>query len=357
MRIILGILILIIGNFNLFSQGQQFNYVTAEIVYVSPGVVKVDFTPTESLMSLGEINPLNIWLKVPGGSSDPVPNITLGSNPYGLSLAGNSVLNGVRYIRYQSVTAFSASGWTVGTPVTIATFNVSGVPSISLSGGDITPHFQTNIWRGTALVRALNNYVSYPITSNAPLPVKLTTFSAEQCGDRASKLDWTTSSEENSDYFGIERSEDGISWTTIGNVRAAGNSSSKLEYSYIDNKLPLTRSKEQIFYYRLRMTDLDGKFEYSDIRGVNFTRSAEVDIQIYPNPTSDLINVDLSGFDLEAGDIHLGVYDNSGRKLMAKKILGNGIELLDVSHLPAATYQVAVEQGNIHHRQTIIKID
>jgi len=42
---------------------------------------------------------------------------------------------------------------------------------------------------------------------------------------------------------------------------------------------------------------------------------------------------------------------------MAKKIIGNGIELLDVSHLPAATYQVAVEQGNIHHRQTIIKID
>lgn len=190
-----------------------------------------------------------------------------------------------------------------------------------------------------------------------PLPAKLSVFSAEQYSASASKLNWTTSFGQSVDYFDIERSDDGMNWSNIGSVKASENSNSELEYSYIDNNLPLTRSKEQIFYYRLRMTDLDGKFEYSDIRGVNFTRSAEVDIQIYPNPTSDLINVDLSGFDLEAGDIHLGVYDNSGRKLMAKKIIGNGIELLDVSHLPAATYQVAVEQGNIHHRQTIIKID
>jgi len=113
-----------------------------------------------------------------------------------------------------------------------------------------------------------------------PLPAKLSVFSAEQYSASASKLNWTTSFGQSVDYFDIERSDDGMNWSNIGSVKASENSNSELEYSYIDNNLPLTRSKEQIFYYRLRMTDLDGKFEYSDIRGVNFTRSAEVDIQI-----------------------------------------------------------------------------
>jgi len=194
------------------------------------------------------------------------------------------------------------------------------------------------------------------VNVSIPLPVKLTTFSAEQHGDRASKLDWTTTSEENSDFFGIERSVDGINWSNIGRVKAAGNSNEKLTYQYIDSNLPLTRSKEQIFYYRLKMTDLDGKFEYSDIRGVNFTRSSEVGIQIYPNPTTDLINVDLSGFDLEAGDLHLGVYDNVGRRVIDKKILGNGIELIDVSGLPGGTYNVSISQGQKTFNKNIIKL-
>lgn len=195
------------------------------------------------------------------------------------------------------------------------------------------------------------------VESFAPLPISLETFSATKHNERASRLNWTTSSEINSDFFGIERSKDGNNWETIGRVTAAGNSSKELAYEFIDDNLPLIRTKEQVFYYRLRMTDLDGQYKYSDVRGVNFGKLSTGVVTIYPNPTVEHINVDLSGMDLDAGKVDLFVYDMTGRQVIKKSIIGNGIELVDVSQLPANTYNVVVKQGETAYQQRVIKID
>jgi len=192
---------------------------------------------------------------------------------------------------------------------------------------------------------------------NFALPIHLSSFSANKYSEKSSKLNWKTSSEINSDYFGIERSQDGNNWETIGKVTAAGNSNSEMAYEFIDDNLPLIRTKEQVFYYRLRMTDLDGLYKYSDIRGVNFGKSYNGFVTIYPNPTVEHINVDLSGMDLDGGTIDLSVYSMSGQMMIKKNIIGNGIELIDVTQLPASTYNVVVKQGDKLFQQKIIKID
>lgn len=190
------------------------------------------------------------------------------------------------------------------------------------------------------------------------LPIYNTMFSVVKHTNRSSKLNWKTSSEINSDFFEIERIYEGsFDWEVIGRVAAAGNSSIELAYEFIDDKLPLIRSKEQLFYYRLRMTDLDGQYKYSDVRGVNFGKLSEGVVTIYPNPTVEHINVDLSGMDLDAGAVDLFVYDMSGRQMIKKSIIGNGIELIDVSLLPASTYNVVVKQGETAYQQRVIKID
>ncbi len=198
-----------------------------------------------------------------------------------------------------------------------------------------------------------NSYVE----SAAPLPITLLTFNVTKLNSKSVKLNWKTSLEINSDFFGIERSKDGNTWETIGKVIAAGNSSKELAYEFIDDNLPLIRTKEQVFYYRLRMTDLDGKYQYSDVRGVNFGKLSTGVVTIYPNPTVEHINVDLSGMDLDAGKVDLFVYDMSGRQVIKKNIIGNGIELIDVSQLPANTYNVVVKQGETAYQQRVIKID
>ncbi|MBI2968047.1 MAG: hypothetical protein HYY40_09565 [Bacteroidetes bacterium] len=88
-----------------------------------------------------------------------------------------------------------------------------------------------------------------------PLPVELLYFSGV-CEGGVVKLSWATASETNSDYFTVEKSEDGITFRPIGEIPAQGNSHSVVLYNYSDAVLP-----ENVSYYILKQTDIDGKTE------------------------------------------------------------------------------------------------
>lgn len=69
-------------------------------------------------------------------------------------------------------------------------------------------------------------------------------------------LKWSTASEQNSDYFQIEKSLDGENWHVIGKKSAAVNSNIKINYSYLDSFNELT-----LHYYRLKQFDYDGHYK------------------------------------------------------------------------------------------------
>jgi len=106
------------------------------------------------------------------------------------------------------------------------------------------------------------------------LPINMAEFKAVYSSG-VSHLSWNTSQENNSSHFEIERSTDGVNFTRLGKVNAAGNSSNKISYSFNDIH-PVTG----INYYRLKMVDKDGKFAYSNIVTVN--------VNIKGNINSDL---------------------------------------------------------------------
>ncbi len=85
------------------------------------------------------------------------------------------------------------------------------------------------------------------------LPVDLTEFTCTK-SERINHLIWTTATEQNSDYFIIERSLNGAEWSLVGRSEASGNSSFPLSYSLEDRSFEPT-----INYYRLTQVDIDGK--------------------------------------------------------------------------------------------------
>ena len=102
-------------------------------------------------------------------------------------------------------------------------------------------------------------------------------------------LEWTTATEQNSRYFTVERTQDGVNWSSIGQVTAAGNSQQILQYNYVDRQ-PLTG----VNYYRLQEVADDGSSVYSSIRNLNFTGAATA-ISWYPNPTHDRLTISSNG--------------------------------------------------------------
>jgi hypothetical protein len=111
----------------------------------------------------------------------------------------------------------------------------------------------------------------------APLPVKLLNFSVERT-DNGFLIEWTTLSEHNSDYFEIQKSEDGLVFETISVVKGAGNSNSQRDYKYTDYEI-----RSNISYYRLKQVDFDGKFEYLQTLSIEFVPKEKLEFINFNN--------------------------------------------------------------------------
>lgn len=125
------------------------------------------------------------------------------------------------------------------------------------------------------------------------LPIELLSFKAAQEND-VIKLKWQTASEMNNDYFTIESSSDGIHFDDIGRINAAGNSTNLKSYEYIDT-LTNKYYENKTFYYRLKQTDYNQNFTYSNIESVNFQLQNNIsNILVYPMPIKEITNLTFS---------------------------------------------------------------
>jgi hypothetical protein len=119
------------------------------------------------------------------------------------------------------------------------------------------------------------------------LPVKLLSFEATLNGN-AVKIKWITASEMNSKNFIVERSTDGINYAAITTIDAAGNSSTKKNYEVTDAQPAAGKN-----FYRLKQTDVDGHFSYSDIAYIFFKQVKNDQLFIYPNPVKDHFQINI----------------------------------------------------------------
>ena len=176
------------------------------------------------------------------------------------------------------------------------------------------------------------------IFSNS-LPVNLISFTATATGTSA-RLNWSTSQEVNSSYFEIERSSDGISYTTIGKVKASGNSSLRLDYNFTDNAT-LAGSN----FYRLKQVDVDGKIQYSQVRLIKFDQSEFV--VVYPNPSVNEAKIKFSGNNWINKPALINVLTIDG-KLAAQKRIGrlNQVETIDVTKFATGSYIIQIVTGS-----------
>jgi hypothetical protein len=122
-----------------------------------------------------------------------------------------------------------------------------------------------------------------------PLPLQLISFTTSIHAAKAD-LNWVTASESNLNYFSVERSLDGINFSQVGIVFAAGNTNSDTRYNFSDM---LTAIHGGVAYYRLKMVDADGKNSYSASRMIKIEGQQDNDLLLstYPNPVINNVNV------------------------------------------------------------------
>jgi Secretion system C-terminal sorting domain len=206
-----------------------------------------------------------------------------GSTEFSVTGGGTQVVNTAA-----APTATTGSGAASGSVLINGNSVTSLTFKIYLRGDGHTPTWSTaNEHVGDAWqigVSGLNTFVA--------LPLGTTSFTA-QPQQHSVNLEWKTATEQNSGYFTIERSQDGLNWSGIGQVTAAGNSQDLLQYNFVDQK-PVTGAN----YYRLQEVADNGTSVYSAIRNVDFS-GAPIAINWYPNPTHDRLTL-TSNSDLQS---------------------------------------------------------
>jgi hypothetical protein len=141
----------------------------------------------------------------------------------------------------------------------------------------------------------------------------------------------------------VLRSLDGRSWQPIGFVSGAGNTEEVQQYRYLDHE-----PQRGVNYYRLRQLDLDGGFDYSEVRSIRFDQQL-LSAEFFPNPTQGQLSVRVSG-GLPAT---LWVSDMTGRVVMKRAFEGR-LEI-DLGDQPLGLYALKVETGQQIFSETVIK--
>lgn len=167
--------------------------------------------------------------------------------------------------------------------------------------------------------------------TDSQLPINLEMFKV-QFNNKNVHIVFSTLSEQNFDYFSIERSADAETYVSIGTVKGAGWSAEKKEYSFTDtNPLPGHN------YYRLKAVDFDGKTEYFKAVCV-FNDHAQAIVQTLVTDNSLMIR---SNF---AGEATLRSLTGSG--VYALEIKRGSNEAILPAHLPKGMYALTISSGN-----------
>ena len=193
------------------------------------------------------------------------------------------------------------------------------------------------------------NYVA-PVKGS--LPILLNSFTAKKTGNQVI-LNWSTDMEQDFSHFIVTKSYNGKDYTDAGVLFTDGNSSLRKDYSFKDD---LKNVSTGLVYYRLKMVDLDGKYQQSEVRIIRLMEgNAAQSITVYPNPVvSDLRITLASGW--QDKPVHFQVLNVNGQSVLQfDRPRASQTESISVNNLQPGLYIVRVSNGTESALQRFVK--
>ena len=178
--------------------------------------------------------------------------------------------------------------------------------------------------------------------SSGPLPVELVNFKGEAL-ENSVLLQWHTASENNNDYFTLEKSTNGVDFKYVAKMKGAGTTHSANEYETVDHQ-PF----QGLSYYRLKQTDFDGKYDYSPL--INVLYSNNLDFSFFPNPVKNgeaISFVVTENFGIKL--LNVTILDVTGNTVYSETIVNDSQSrkefTLNTLNISAGVYLLKVQNG------------
>jgi hypothetical protein len=175
------------------------------------------------------------------------------------------------------------------------------------------------------------------------LEINLSEINAKNDGGK-NVIFWKTVSESKNDAFELQKSKDGINFTTIGNINANGFPSS---YSFDD-----LQPHNGLSYYRIKMKNNATDFSYSKIVTA-YLKNNNTKIKFSPNPFNE--NLTITTNELPSSNSMLEIYDTKGILVKSMKIISQNTSI-NLSSLSKGNYLIKFTENNQVQTQVISKL-
>ncbi len=183
-----------------------------------------------------------------------------------------------------------------------------------------------------------------------PFPVNLLSFTANATNNRTVEIKWETATEENSDYFVVERSENLKTFEQVARVQSAGNTSERRSYSTIDSNPTVGTN-----YYRLKEFAVGGSPRTYSPVAVNVDANNAGTI-VYPNPNNGIFMVSLPSDLSETATFRLSNILGTTILLQAEKAGAGQFKLKAINKLPIGVYVLTVQtDGSVRNVKVIVQ--
>jgi len=181
------------------------------------------------------------------------------------------------------------------------------------------------------------SFSPFIVTKIDPLPVTWLNISGTHKNDD-NYITWSTAAEMNNEYFVVEASKDGFSYTEIGRVSGNGNTNTTQQYSYIHKNTTGTT-----YYYRIKQVDIDGKYSFSSAIKIKSEGKIIHSSTLSPNPVYEQSVLSMQSE--KSATVTLTIIDFSGKIVSRRSenlIRGNNPFIIDLSGKPAGVYVLKI---------------
>ncbi len=315
---------------------------------------------------------LDVWIPANGttgtyfqqaGTPPTVTSTSPANNANGVLVTANIVLNfseivnknvGTIYIRRASDNALH-----LAIDVTSAMVTGGGTSTITINPSwdlqQLTTYYvtvdpETFADAGGAVFAGINNTTTLRFTTTTPLPAQWTGVNASVVNNKI-RVDWSTTNESNASRYEVERSENGLSFTSIGSV-AAANTPGDHQYSFVDGNV----TKGSTYFYRVKLVDIDGKQSRSSVVSAALSGGIKQGLMIHGNPRGGALQATI--FAVRAQKASIRMIGTSGQVVAQQDVplqAGENRIKLPGEGLPAGTYVLQVTTTEGVMQQKVLK--
>ena len=232
-------------------------------------------------------------------------------------------------------------------------YNSSPAGVVSITGAynganttsEYSSFFNWQIQAGTPCAR-----IPIKAIYNCPMPVTWIYVKASAT-DAGTLVKWATGSETSNNYFVVEGSNDGSTFTTLQGAQVSGqqNSTSASSYEYLD------ATGNTFAYYRIKQVDLDGRYSYSKTVSISDANSTTLPLIVYPNPASPEGSVFIR-MPYASDSWLIKIHGINGQLIYSSGVQETNQTEIQAGVLSQGVYMIEVSDNNhLYHSKLIIR--